>query len=114
MAEQIRFEDFEKVDIRVGEVVEVRDFPKARKPLYRLRVDFGPGFGEMNSAAGLPGSYPERESLLGRQVFAVVNFPPRRIADFESQCLILGVPDEAEGLSLLGPDRRVPLGGKVF
>ncbi len=97
MAEQIQCEDFEKVDIRVGEIVEVRDFPKARKPLYRLRVDFGPRFGEMHSAAGLPGSYPKRESLLGRQVFAVVNFPLRRIADFKSQCLILAVPDEAGG-----------------
>ncbi len=115
MASRIQMEDFEKVDIRVGEIREVEDFPEARKPLYRLRIDFGPEVGELRSAAGLPGSYPDKRALVGRQVLAVVNFPPRPIARFQSQCLVLGVPDgTAEGLSLIAPDRRVPLGGRLF
>ncbi len=114
MADQIQVEDFERVEIRVGVIREVEDFPEARKPLYRLRIDFGPETGERRSAAGLPEGYPDKDALLGRQVLAVLNFPPRRIAKFMSECLVLGVPDEAGGLSLLSPDRPVPLGGRVY
>ncbi len=106
-------EDFERIDIRVGTIVDAQPFPEARKPSIRLWVDFGAPLGVKRSSAQLTVHYtPDR--LIGRQVMAVVNFPPRRIAGFESEILVLGVPDEAGAVVLLKPDLRVPDGGKMF
>lgn len=109
----IGFDDFEKVDIRVGTIIEAEEFPRARKPLYRLRIDFGAEGGVRQSAAGLPGRYT-RDELVGRQVIAVLNLGVRNIAGFESQCLTLGLPDEDGETILLSPDRAVPNGGRLF
>ena len=110
---EIAWEDFEKVDVRVGKVVAVEPFPEARKPSIKLSVDFGPEVGEKRTSAQLTTHYAA-ENLLGRQVVAVVNFPPKRIAGFKSEVLILGAPDENGEVVLLSPDREVPLGGKMF
>lgn len=99
----IGWDDFEKIDMRVGTIIEVNDFPKARKPAYRLRVDFGEGTGIKNSSAQITVHY-KKEDLLHRQVIAVVNFPPKQIADFISECLVLGVYDENKDVILLQPD----------
>ena len=109
----IAWDDFDKVDIRVGTIVAAEDFPRARTPLYRLRIDFGPEVGERQSAAGLPGRYSPDE-LVGRQVIAVLNLGPRNIAGFESQCLTLGLPDEDGETVLLCPTDPVPNGGRLF
>ncbi len=113
MPQEISWEDFEKVDIRAGRVVEATPFPEARKPSVKLAVDFGPGVGVKRTSAQLTVCY-ELEDLLGRQVIAVVNFPPKRIAGFKSEVLVLGVPDEDGAVVLLAPDREVPLGGRMF
>jgi tRNA-binding protein len=110
---EISWEDFEKVDVRVGTVVEAEPFPEARKPSIKLVVDFGPEVGTRKTSAQLTEHY-EPEGLLGRQVLAVINFPPKRIAGFESEVLVLGVPDENESVVLLSPDQRVPPGGRMF
>jgi tRNA-binding protein len=111
--EQIEFAGFEKVDIRVGTVVDAQAFAEARKPAIKLWVDFGGEIGVRQSSAQLTVHYvPDR--LIGRQVLAVVNFPPRRIAGFESQILVLGLPDENGAVVLLKPDLHVPDGGKMF
>jgi tRNA-binding protein len=110
---EIAWEDFEKVDVRVGKVVAAEPFPEARRPSIRLRVDFGPEVGEKRTSAQLTDHYAA-EDLVGRQVVAVVNFPPKRIAGFKSEVLVLGVPDERGAVVLLSPDREVPLGGKMF
>ncbi len=98
------FEDFEKVDMRVGVVVDAQPLPEARKPSYRLRIDFGPELGERRSAAQLVRTYPDPSTLVGRQVVAVVNFPPRRIAGFESEVLVLGAMGSDGEVDLLTPD----------
>jgi tRNA-binding protein len=105
-------EQFEQLDLRVGRVVEARDFPAARKPAYQLVIDFGP-LGLKHSSAQLTTLY-QREELVGRQVIAVVNFPPRRIAGFSSEVLVLGLPDPDGNVVLLQPEREVPLGGRVY
>jgi tRNA-binding protein len=111
--DQITFADFEKVEIRVGTVVDAAPFPEARKSAIKLWVDFGAPLGVRQSSAQLTIHYtPDR--LIGRQVMAVVNFPPRRIAGFESQILVLGLPDENGAVVLLRPDIKVPDGGKMF
>jgi len=113
MADEISFEDFQRVEIRVGTVVDAQPFPEARKPSFRLWIDFGGTLGVKRSSAQIAEHYaPDR--LIGRQVMAVVNFPPRRIAGFESEVLTLGVPDENGEVVLLKPDMRVPDGGKMF
>jgi tRNA-binding protein len=110
---EIAWEDFDKVEVRVGKVVAAEPFPEARKPSIKLSVDFGPEVGEKRTSAQLTAHYAA-EDLLGRQVVAVVNFPPKRIAGFKSEVLVLGVPDENGEVVLLSPDREVPLGGKMF
>ncbi|MGG5818701.1 tRNA-binding protein [Falsiroseomonas sp. HW251] len=111
--DQIAYADFEQVDIRAGTVVDAQPFPEARKPAIKLWVDFGGEIGTRQSSAQLTIHYtPDR--LIGRQVLAVVNFPPRRIAGFESQILVLGVPDENGAVVLIRPDLKVPDGGKMF
>lgn len=105
-------EDFERLDIRAGTIVDAQPFPEARKPSIRLWVDFGGTVGVKRSAAQITVHYaPDR--LIGRQVMAVVNFPPRRIAGFESEVLVLGVPDENGAVVLVKPDLRVPDGGRM-
>ena len=110
---EISWEEFERVDIRVGKVVEAEPFPEARKPSIKLTVDFGPEVGTRRTSAQLTAHYVPEE-LVGRQVVAVVNFPPKRIAGFKSEVLVLGVPDEAGEVILLSPDRKVPRGGRMF
>ena len=109
----IAFEDFRKVDIRVGTVTRAEPFPEARKPAYKLWVDFGPDIGEKKCSAQITTLYTHDE-LVGRQVVAVVNFPPRQIGKFMSEMLILGFPDAAGEVVLLAPDKAVPDGGRMF
>ncbi|MFN0194937.1 MAG: tRNA-binding protein [Aestuariivirga sp.] len=110
---EIAYADFEKVDIRVGTIVEVLPFPEARKPAYKLKIDFGDKIGIKKSSAQLTVHYTP-ETLLGRQVAAVVNFPPRQIGPFMSEVLTLGFPDDNGGVVLIGPTLAVPNGGKLF
>ena len=105
-------EEFAALDLRVGRVVEAADFPRARKPAYRLTIDFGP-LGVRRSSAQLTALYT-KDKLVGRLVVAVVNFPPRQIGPFVSEVLVLGAPDEAGNVVLLAPERDVPLGGRIF
>jgi tRNA-binding protein len=109
----ITYGDFEKVDIRVGRIIQVEDFPQARKPAYKLSIDFGPEIGIRRSSAQLTSHYT-KEALLGKQVVCVVNFPPKQIGPFISEVLTLGVPDGNGEVVLLGPTQEVPLGGKMF
>jgi tRNA-binding protein len=109
----ITFDDFLRVDVRVGRIVDVKPFPAARKPAYQLEVDFGPPIGRRRSSAQLTQRYTA-EDLLNRQVLAVVNFPPRQIATFFSEVLVLGVPDESGNVVLVQPAAEVPLGGRLF
>ncbi|VDC30022.1 tRNA-binding protein [Pseudogemmobacter humi] len=109
----IIYEDFAKVDIRVGRIVEAEPFPEARKPAYKLRVDFGPEIGVKRSSAQITKHY-RLEDLPGRQVLAVVNFPPRQIGPVRSEVLVLGVPDAEGEVVLLTPSSEVPPGGRMF
>lgn len=109
----ITYDDFMKVDIRVGRIVKAEPFPEARKPAIRLWVDFGGELGVKRSSAQITRYYTP-EGLIGRQVVAVVNFPPRQIGPVMSEVLVLGVPDEAGEVVLLGPGHDVPLGGRMF
>ncbi|MDQ2885351.1 MAG: tRNA-binding protein [Chloroflexota bacterium] len=109
----ISYDDFEKVDIRVGRIIGVEDFPQARKPAYKLQIDFGPEIGVKRSSAQITKCYTKDE-LLGRLVMGVVNFPPKQIGPFRSECLTLGVPDEHGNVVLLSPTQEVPIGGKMF
>lgn len=112
-AAQIAFDDFMKVDVRVGQVLAVDPFPEARKPAWKLIIDFGPDIGVKKSSAQITVHY-SRDQLLGRKVAAVVNFPPRQIGPFMSEVLTLGFPDAAGEVVLIGVDREVPLGGRLF
>jgi tRNA-binding protein len=109
----ITFDDFNKVDVRVGRIVDVQEFPEARKPAWKLTIDFGPELGHKRSSAQLRPLY-SREQLLGRLVLAVVNFPPRQIGPFMSEVLTLGVPNADGQTALVVPDGDVPTGGKLF
>ena len=105
--------DFDVLDIRVGTIVAAEAFPEARKPALKLRIDFGPGLGEKHSSAQIARHYKVAE-LVGRQVLAVVNFPPRQIGKFMSEVLTLGVPDADGEVVMIGPDIAVPDGGRLF
>ncbi len=110
---QIAFDDFLKVDIRVGRIVAAEPFPEARKPAYRLTIDFGPAIGVKRSSAQITRNH-RLEDLPGRLVLAVVNFPPRQIGPMMSEVLTLGVPDADGEVMLIGPEREVPVGGRVY
>jgi tRNA-binding protein len=105
-------EDFDRIDMRVGRITRVEDFPEARKPAWKLTVDFGPEIGEKRSSAQIA-NY-SREELEGRLVVAVVNFPPRQIGPVRSEVLVLGAPDDEGRIILLKPSSDVPLGGRIF
>lgn len=109
----ITYDDFARVDIRVGRITRAEPFPEARKPAYRLWVDFGPGIGEKRSSAQITKHYTI-DKLIGRQVLGVVNFPPRQIGPVLSEVLVLGLPDADGEVVLVGPGHEVPLGGKLF
>ena len=109
----IGYDDFARVDIRVGRITRAEPFPEARKPAIKLWVDFGGEIGEKRSSAQLTRHYAP-ESLIGRQVMAVVNFPPRQIGKMLSEVLVLGVPDAEGEVVLIAPDLEVPLGGKLY
>lgn len=109
----IDYEDFAKVEIRVGRIVRADPFPEARKPAYKLTIDFGAAIGLKKSSAQLAERY-QAADLVGRLIVAVVNFPPRQIGPFMSDVLTLGVPDQHGAVVLLAPDAEVPLGGKMF
>lgn len=109
----IAFSDFEKVDVRVGTILDVQDFPEARKPAYKLFLDFGDDIGHKKSSAQITKHY-KVEELIGRQVMAVVNFEPRQIGPFMSEVLVLGVSDEEGEVVLLNPSVSVPDGGRLF
>jgi tRNA-binding protein len=108
----ITWDDFEKIDMRAGTIVEVNDFPKARKPAYKLTIDFGEEIGLKRSSAQVTVHY-KKEDLLNRKVIAVVNFRPKKIADFVSECLVLGVYDENKDVILLQPERTVKNGLRI-
>jgi tRNA-binding protein len=112
-ADQIAFEEFLKVDIRIGTIVAAEEFPEARKPSYKLRIDFGPAIGEKKSCAQIVANY-HIDELPGRQVAAVVNFPPRQIGPAMSEVLTLGFADEVGEVVLFAPDVKVPNGSRLF
>jgi tRNA-binding protein len=112
-AAPLSYAEFDRVDIRVGRIVAADDFPEARKPAYKLRIDFGAGIGIRKSSAQATKHYA-KDHLIGRLVVAVVNFPPKQIGPYLSEVLTLGVPDGDGGVVLLVPERDVPIGGRMF
>jgi tRNA-binding protein len=112
-AAPITYDDFRKVDIRVGTIVAVEPYPEARKPAFKLSVDFGPAIGIKRSSAQVTKHYAI-DKLVGKQVAAVVNFPPKQIGKFMSEVLVLGFPDAANEVVMIGPDQPVPNGGRLF
>jgi tRNA-binding protein len=110
----INYEDFTKVDIRVGTIISVEAFPEARKPAYKLVIDLGPVLGQKKSSAQITEHYPEKNSLIGKQVLAVVNFPSKQIGPFKSEVLTLGLPDENGFVILVEPGMKVPDGHRLF
>ncbi|WP_170408992.1 tRNA-binding protein [Ruegeria arenilitoris] len=109
---EITFDDFLKVDIRVGEVIRAEPYPEARKPAIKMWIDFGDEIGERKTSAQVTAHY-DPSTLVGKQVMAVVNFPPRQIGRFMSEVLVLGLPDENGEVVLIGPDGEVPIGGRM-
>ncbi|WP_209008339.1 tRNA-binding protein [Roseibium polysiphoniae] len=113
VSDTISIDDFMKVDVRVGRVVEAEVFAEARKPAYKMKIDFGPEIGIKKTSAQITKHY-QPEELVGRLVMAVVNFPPRQIGPMRSEVLTLGVPDESGEVVLISPDRDVPIGGRLY
>jgi tRNA-binding protein len=111
--ETIEFSDFMKVEVRVGTIVDVQEFPEARRPAYKLFVDFGAEIGQRKTSAQVTQNYT-REELIGRQVAAVINFPPKQVGKFMSEILVLGFPDENGNVTLIRPDKAVPNGGRLY
>ena len=111
--ETLTFEEFKKVEIRVGTIVEVQEFPEARRPAFKLWVDFGHEFGVRKTSAQITKNY-EKQNLVGRQVAAVMNFPPKQIGKFMSEILVLGFPDDVGEVVLASVDKSVPNGGKLY
>lgn len=109
----INYSDFEKIDIRVGEIIKAEDFPEAKKPAYKLTIDFGLKIGIKKSSVQITKNYTKKE-LMGKLVVGVVNFPPKQIGPFFSESLTLGLPDENGNVVLLMPTKSVPKGGKMF
>ncbi|QQG35708.1 MAG: tRNA-binding protein [Micavibrio aeruginosavorus] len=109
----ISFDDFLKVDIRVGTIVDAQEFPEARKPAFKLWVDFGPEIGVKKTSAQITVNY-KLDRLVGRQVAGVVNFPPRQIGKYMSEFLVLGFPDEHDNVTLIQPEKSVPNGGRLY
>ncbi len=109
---EITFDDFLKVDIRVGKVIRAEPYPEARKPAIKMWIDFGDEIGERKTSAQITAHY-DPATLVGKQVMAVVNFPPRQIGKFMSEVLVLGLPDETGEIVLIGPDGEVPIGGRM-
>jgi len=107
------FEDFQKIDIRVGKIIDVQDYPEARKPTFKLRIDFGEEIGIKRSCAQLTANY-NKDELTGKLVLCVVNFPPRQIGTAVSEVLTLGVPDEKNECILIIPDKSIPIGGRLY
>jgi tRNA-binding protein len=112
VADPITFDDFLAVDIRVGRILRAEPFPEARKPAIKMWIDFGPEIGERKTSAQVTVHYTP-ESLVGKEVMAVVNFPPHQIGKFMSEVLVLGLPDENGAIVLIGPDHDVPIGGRM-
>lgn len=110
--EEINWNDFEKIEMRVGTISFAEEFPEAKDPAYKLTIDFGEDIGEKRSSAQITRRYT-REELPGRQIIAVVNFPVKRIAGFKSECLVLGVLGENKDVVLLSPDQKMPNGSKI-
>lgn len=113
MSEPIDYHDFEKVDIRVGRIVDIQDFPEARRPAFKVWVDFGDAIGVKKTSAQITQNYTIGE-LKGKLVAAVINFPPKQIGKFMSEILILGFPDADGNVTLLSPDKDIPLGGRLY
>ncbi len=113
MDSRATLEDFDRLDIRVGTVVDAQPFPEARKPALKLWIDFGPEIGVKKTSAQITAHY-DPATLVGKQVMAVVNFPPRQIGKFMSEVLVLGVPDDEDEVVLLTPDKDVPIGGRLY
>jgi len=109
----INYDDFEKVDIRVGTVIKAEAFPEARIPAFKLWLDFGPKIGELKTSAQITKNY-NPSSLVGKQLAAVINFPPKQVGPFMSDCLVLGFPDRSGEVTLITTDQNVPNGGKLF
>ncbi|WP_312186846.1 tRNA-binding protein [Sphingobacterium sp.] len=112
MSDPISWSDFEKVDLRVATILDVQDFPKAKKPAYQLKLDFGDEIGILQSSAQITVHY-SKEELVGKQVVAVVNFPKKQIANFFSECLVTGFPDENGDIVLTSVDKKLPNGSKL-
>jgi len=111
--EHIQYDDFAKVDIRVGRIIRAEDYPEARKPAYKIWIDFGPEVGEKKTSAQVTRHYSP-DDLVGRLVAGVVNFPPRQIGKFMSEVLLLGFPDDDGEVVLATPERDVPIGGRLY
>ncbi len=109
----ITWQDFEKVDIRVGKIIEVQEFPEAKKPAFKLKIDLGPELGIKKSSAQFKNTYT-KEELLNKLVLCVVNFPPRQVGPFMSEVLTLGIPDENNNPIVVTVDKEVPLGGRLY
>ena len=110
---EISWKEFEQVELRVGTVIEVKDFPEARKPAYKLIIDFGNDIGLKKSSAQITEHY-KKSDLIGRQIIAVINFPPKQIGPFMSECLVTGLPDSDGRVVLISPDQKVENGSKLY